>query len=306
MNRSKEAIADISRSQYIARRGAKEVLTRILKQEVIHEEGNGLAQAVEAAKNGKGLVIVWAPHWSFDDGFRIATLITNTAGLRNKRLVYPLAKHQDSPPLQKLGASTGIDYPVVVTEDTIQKKGFEKERVGEGVLEYMKKAYEAMKHGGISVVAIQGKREAYFDPNNELQPVKGLIRGMKIGDRDSKRKGEKTLDSNYGVLLVGLGEKGRLHYDSPGFHPFTKGTVTIGQYYTIDQLIQKADGLEHVDEFLREQFMKLMPKEYLYPPTAETRAAQRKLDIKRVACAVGLVTMAAGIAYALNRHEKAA
>lgn len=316
-----EYVKNPTESQIRTRKVLSRILAPVLRREMIHTEDNGLERAREAARNGAGTIIVWN-HPTERDGFQIAkSIVLDTPELASRISVFPVSQHQDRFPLGWLQENAGFLYPFITTDRTFNKvrhdndngqvhllrdidgnlqifrdDGTQYLRATDGLREYINMSQDALSKGGSVSISFQGGRADHLDLNVDEARIGIFLQAM-------KSRGVK----NIGLLLVGIGERGRVDYDldDPALRPFKKFTVTVGPYFTLGELSNQAEiavgddnRLTHarkIDKFIRQKFVELVPTEYLSPPNRLTKRAKRINKIKRTSIVIGALTTGAYI-----------
>lgn len=297
----------------VGMRGFLDVVARpIFRQKtefVLDGEGrNGLERAIEEAReNNRGTLIIWN-HAAERDGFDIAKRFVVEALEFIRRIsVFPVAQHQEKPPLGWLQKHAAFLYPFITTEDTFAKvrnmvskseyiklnkdntmekvvdDGTQYLSLKDGLTDYIRVARDAISQGGTVSVAFQGGRRDHLDMKDKSNSIGTILSAL-------KRKGT----TNVGILLVGLSEDGREDYDlaDGGIRPGKKAKITVGPYYTFEELLahpqiktsenDSANLRESVDRLVREIFHeKLIVPEYSLPPRPEAIDRHRRKRERR-------------------------
>lgn len=237
-------------------------LGRLVLPSEIHNDYRGFEDAERLLKEGKGL-IVRINHFSERDPATIfIDLFGRSAVMRNRVIVGPVAEHQYHRPITQLTARLA-DFGLfpLVTSDTLQHEGYQGETMGEGIFDYLGNGVQAVKDGGILLVAPQGgRRGCLINDQIDFQVMRGLM-------LEVMRKKVK----NFGLICVGLGLEGVKDYGVPGMekiHLLEKGIVRYGQLYTYDKLMELAGNnnrnlLDMIDYLVFSDLMNLVPSKYI-------------------------------------------
>jgi hypothetical protein len=218
----------------------------------------GLKKAVKAAKEGKGLLLVFT-HFSLRDAMEVNRCITyRNPLLRNRDSINPLAYYQHKPFLIAVGRFFhGKFYPIVNTS-TLEKKGYEHLPRGKGLPEFAAAAADMLSRGGVVTLAVNASRKEKLELEDPQKPIGYFVAALLA-------KGVK----NYGLLPVGFEIKNAKSYakkEAGGMNIFKTYVMNIGSYYPIKELLKShkiQNKPANLDPFIRQQMTKLVAKEYL-------------------------------------------
>lgn len=155
------------------------------KTELIDPEG--LPRFHEILRSGKGGVVV-ETHFSALDPMWTMNAVTKKMGVRNIHISGPIRIDRTNPKLNKIMHWAGVDITGIVTPkayaDAVEKgnpKGFEP---GQGLQKYLGQALEAIKAGGLVVIASNPERQAKLtiDEHDSVAGLLHLLKSRNLAD----------------------------------------------------------------------------------------------------------------------------
>jgi hypothetical protein len=225
---------------------------------VIIDKKKILPKIDREAKEGRGFVLVYT-HFSYRDGIELTTsLVINNPVLRTREVISPLSFHQNNVIVRLLTDMYHEKLYPIVNNDTLIRKGFEHLQKGQGMDKFINASAEAMKRGGIVMIATNAGRRERLDINDAQKPLGYFMLGMQ----------KKNL-KNYGILIVSMSIEGAKSYnkkETGGLNIGKKYITKIVDFYHPDELLanpEVAGKISNVDTFIRRQIAKVSPKEYL-------------------------------------------
>ena len=249
---SKELGNNIGKLTHVSRR-LTVAITEPLFRTNRKDEFNGLSNAADILKKGKGLVIFFN-HFSLKDPPHMVREIFVQKEMRNKRIVAPLAHHMYKDSYGIIGNILGVVVKPIVNENTLKKAKYKELELGNGTKEYIDESINALKQGGIVLLPPQGTREESLG-----QPKQRIVGNfMARANRNGLTK--------FGILFIGIGIEGTNDYSqgvTRGFNLRRKYSVHIGSCLTNQDLMQKANGsYKAVDNIVFEELGKVVPPSY--------------------------------------------
>ncbi len=250
-------IAQIPRWSLLGR-VISEIVLRLFFPTKIIDETHALQKAIEAAKEGRGLVIIFT-HFSLRDAMEVnRSIIFKNPVLKNREAINPLAFHQYNKFLEHIGKFYQATFFPIVNNSTIAKKGYEHLPRGKGLSEFISASCDTLRHGGVVTLALNATRKDKLDLDDPQKPIGYFIASLQA-------KGMRDL----GLLIVGFGVEKAKSYSKKQVGGMNFGktyVINIGKYLTLEKLLAKPDingKVSNIDKFLRKEMTKIVPKEYL-------------------------------------------
>lgn len=227
----------LSEAQIRQRRRYRTVLSKIFRIRVASGRDN-LEEAAEFTKREGAGVSIKINHFSRTDPLRAIFAATIHPTFADKRMVAPIAAHQTLPEWLRFverSKSCGVELFPIVTKNTLARaraKGkAEGLSVGQGSMQYLNRAAEILKRGGVDISAPQGERQAYLEPFDG-RPFSTFVQMMR----------RKKVD-NFGVLFVGFELEDVDNYQkASGLNVTRTYSVNFGNFYTRDAMLKAVDG----------------------------------------------------------------
>ena len=248
----------IARKHQIARAVGERLLTSIpfapLPSEVVHPERLKVADAY--LRMGRGLVIL-GPHFSRKETMQIFQIPYRDPEMRKRRIVFPVARHQRKRAMDIFAPFFDVEPKSIVTRETqawARTKGLPIPDRSEGTKEYLDDVFDALSHGGITILFPQTTRQS------TLGTAKGH-RALTMFLLEGRQRGVDL--SQLVFLFVGVDGVGIKDYAKSKGYNFTKMfRLVIGNTLTGEQLLERAGRLIHVDEVFYEEMAGLVSPKY--------------------------------------------
>lgn len=197
-------------------------------------------------KAGHGIVVLY-PHFSLGDVRIYQALIEQSAELRRRTLLMPVAWHQQGfPGLAALARFTGTIAVPLVTSDTKRKEAelqaagkpvpWDQQDERHGLRNYIAQAAKVLKDGGIVMVAPQGGRRP------TLAPFEG--KPVTILDTMLRRAGVDP--SSFAYVFLGVEMPGAAKYTDRGLNIRKRYTITLGGVLRADTFRERANAHNHL------------------------------------------------------------
>lgn len=234
-----------SREKWVRRLG------HVFRSEV-KDPNNSLDLAKQALRRGDGLIIA-STHFSRPDPVHAMIGTLRQTELMYKKIIAPIAVHQDNPIYHWLGNKTGVKLMPIVTENTRNRKKYKDRKLNEGGQEYLDEAVDGLANGRIIYVSPQGERMSHLG-----HPEKPTLGTLMI---EAKRKRGNV---NYSILFVAFEIIGTKDYSKKrGFNLADKYIIHIGAILTGKQILELAGGkFKAVDQIAYDKLGEFSPEEY--------------------------------------------
>lgn len=224
----------------------------------IIDKDNSLQKAIQSAKKGKGLIIVYT-HFSLRDAMEVNRSITFTSPvLRNRFAINPLSFHQFNKPMELMAKSFSGNFYPVVNSSTLKKDKYKNMPKGQGLKEFVNAGVEVLKKGGVITLAVNATRSEKLDIEDSQKPLGYMIAGLRAQNV-----------SDYGILLVCLEIENAKSYKKSevgGMNFGKKVFIRLVKYMTLEELLsapEVGDRLSAVDVYIRKIIAREAPKAYL-------------------------------------------
>jgi hypothetical protein len=257
-------VSDVSYEEYVARKKWAGRLKHIFRSEVI-DNNNSLELAEKVSRRNEGLVVV-STHFSKTDPVHAMLAIVERTEIAKKKIIVPIAVHQDKSYYHRIGEATAIKVMPIVTENTLKRKKYKNRKLNEGGKEYLNEAVDSIGKGETVFVSAQGERAPHLG-----QPEKPTIGLLMFA---AEQKGIK----NYSILFVGFEIKGTKDYSKKrGFNFLNKYTTNIGACLSNNEILERATEMakqakavsgkrenpfKYVEQVVFEELRKVVPPSY--------------------------------------------
>lgn len=227
----------LSHAQIKQRRRLRLIASRFFRTRVASGWEN-LEEAAEFTKREGAGMSIQIIHFSRTDPLQAMFAATTHPVFADSRIVAPIAAHQTLPERLRFverSKSCGVELFPIVTKNTIERARArgkaEGLSVGQGSKEYLRRAAEILKHGGLNISAPQGERQAYLEPFDG-RPFATFVQMM-----------QRKQVENFGVLFVGFELEGVGDYQKvKDFNLCRQYSVNFGKFYTRDAMLKEVDG----------------------------------------------------------------